>query len=432
MRGPRARKTGFFRGAAALLATIALCGPLAARPQAATADPDTARFLSLLQRWGSDSDTFPVYVDARSFERETGASYTGQILAMMASELGMYDEAIANWPLGPGEMRSDPAAVPEGARAADAAATIARLARERRVVIINEAHHAAQTRALFLELMPQLRESGFGWYCAETLGTADMTRMREQGFPVRGSGTYSKEPIFGEVLRDAMRLGFTPCAYESIASDTQQARETGQAENLAHLLREHPDARILVHAGYGHARKDVTVNDAQPMAAELKRLTGIDPLTVDQTTLAPISPPERENPAYRPLLARLGYAARATVFIAADGRAWSLEPHAYDVSVVLPALAPRHGRAGWLWAIPGKTVVTGFDADCLDRYPCAIEARHAGESEDAVPADVIVRESGAAMVPALALFPGEYRIRAVAADGALLRETSLTVGAARP
>lgn len=432
MRGASVARSRRVGGATILLAALVLCGTLFARPQAADADPDMARFLSLMQRWGSDADTFPVYVDARAFERETGASYTGQVLAMMASELGMYDTAITEWPLGPGTVRSEPAPLPDGATGADAASTIARLARERRVVVVNEAHHAGQTRALFLELLPRLRANGFAWYCAETLDAADTARLQDQGYPVRRSGVYSKEPVYGEVLRQAVRLGFRPCAYESAAGDTQQARETGQAENLARLLREHPDARILVHAGYGHARKDATVKDARPMAAELERLTGIEPLTVDQTTLAPVSPPERENPAYRPLLSRLGDATRATVFVAADGRPWSLEPQAYDVSVLLPALAPRHGRAGWLWTIPGKIVVTRFDADCLDRYPCAIEARHAGESADAVPADIVLRESRASAVPAFALFPGDYRLRTVAADGAVLRETSLTVGAARP
>ena len=432
MRSDSLRMARPARTAAIVLAAIAVSGPIFARPQAVTADPDMARFLSLMQRWGSDADTFPVYIDSQAFERETGASYTGQVTAMMASELGMYGTAIAEWPLGPGATRSEPAALPDGAVAVDAVETIARLARDRRVVVVNEAHHAAQTRALFLELLPRLRQGGFDWYCAETLDATDTARLEEQGYPVRQSGVYSKEPVFGEVLREAVRLGFRLCAYESAASDTQQARETGQAENLARLLHEHPDARILVHAGYGHARKDVTVKDARPMAAELKRLTGIEPLTVDQTTLAPISPPERENPAYRPLLSRIGDASRATVFVTADDRPWSLEPHAYDVSVLLPAPAPRHGRVGWLWTIPGKIVVTRFDADCLDRYPCAIEARHAGESRDAVPADIVVRDTDATAAPALALFPGDYRLRTVAADGTVLRETSLTVDAARP
>lgn len=411
------------------LATVAICCGIAAAPRDGdTDDRDTQHFLTLMQAWASSADTFPVYLEADAFTRETGASYSGQILATMASELGLYRKAIETWPLGPGKVRSVPAALPpDGTRAVDAAELISSLAQNRRVVIVNEAHHAAQTRVFFLDLLPRLRAAGFDWYCAETLDASDLARLQRQGYPVRKSGVYSKEPVFGEVLRGAVAAGFSLCAYESTSGDTQQARETGQAENIAKVLREHPEARVLVHAGYGHARKDVTVGDARPMAAELERLTGIDPLTVDQTTLAQLSSREREHPAYRPLLARLPPATRAGAFVDATGKPWSLEPSAYDVTVILPAPAPDHGRAGWLWEIPGKVAVTGFDAGCDGRYPCAIEARHARESADAVPADVVVHDDPREDVPALALFPGDYTLRTVAPDGARLREAPLRV-----
>jgi hypothetical protein len=428
MKGPRLRT--LVRLAVIALSAFVMGIPLAARPQAKeSGDADAARFLALIQKWGSSPDTFPVYLEARAFERETGASYTGQILATMASEVGLYDTAVERWPLGPGGTRGTPAALPsDGATVVDAAKAIARIAQDRRVVIVNEAHHAAQTRAIFIDLLPRLRELGFDWYCAETLEDADLARLQREGYPIRRSGVYSKEPLFGEVLRAAVRLGFSLCAYES-EGDTQQARETGQAENLAAVLRDHPGARILVHAGYGHARKDITVKDARPMARELERLAGIDPLTVDQTTLGAIVAPARENPAYRPLWRRLPADARASVFLQSNDTAWSLEPRAYDVSVILPAPSPSHGRAGWLWLIPGKVVVSGFDADCQGHYPCAIEALHAGEDDEAVPADVIVHERPGAPVPALALFPGDYRIRTVAPDGTRLREETLQVSA---
>jgi hypothetical protein len=411
------------------LAAFALSGNLAAAPQAKSGDDaDIQRFLAVSQRWNKDPDTFPAYVEAKAFPREAGASYTGQIVAMLASELGMYDTAIAEWPLGTGQIRSATSPPPASdAQVADAAETIARLALGHRVVIVNEAHHVGQTRAIFLDLLPKLRQQGFDWYCAETFDASDVPRLRQQGYPVRKTGVYTREPLFGEVVRSASRLGYSPCAYECEGTGGQQARETGQAENLAKLLREHPDARVLVHAGYGHAREDITVADAKPMAAELTRLTGIDPLTVDQTTFGAVATQPLEYPAYRALLARLGGATRASVFLDGAGSPWSLEPAAYDISVILPAPPASHGRAGWLWQIEGKQVVASFDADCTGHYPCAIEARHAGESDDAVPADIVVREAADAPAPALALFPGAYVLRVVAPDGQRLRDAVLDV-----
>jgi len=419
--------TGFLRAGLATLAGLGLSAAFATTPQSDQGNAAADRFLDLLREWNTASETLPVYLEARA-EKEGGGSQRAQLVAMMASELGLYDAAVEAWPLGSGATRSQPSSLPPAdAKVVDAGEAIARLARDHRVVVVNEAHHAAQTRAIFLDLLPRLRELGFDWYCAETLAEDDVGRLQREGYPVRASGVYSKEPVFGAVLRRAVRLGYSVCAYEA-EGDSQQARETGQAENIARLLREHPRSRILVHAGYGHARKDITVHDARPMAAEIARLAGIEPLAVDQTTLAAVA--ARENRAYRPLLARLPPGARASVFVDAGGHPWSLEPAAYDVSVVLPSPPPRYGRAGWLWTIPGKVPVSGFDADCMDRYPCAIEARHVGEGRGAVSADIVVREQAEEAIPSLALFPGDYTLRFIGPDGAELRETSLKVDAA--
>jgi hypothetical protein len=369
-------------------------------------------------------ESFPYYLQLLPIGDPGADSIDGDLKATLDAELGLYDQAIATFPKAVNDAL-DPSPLPAGdAKVTDAADIIVRLARDRRVVIVNEAHHVAQTRALFLELLPRLREMGFTEYCAETLDIGDAPNIHARGYPLRTDGLYSREPVFGEVVRTATQLGYTLCGYDFDAR--QQNRETGQARTLAALLRDNPKARVLIHAGYNHARK-ASMSHYSPMALELRRLTGIDPLTVDQTALRPDIPASRESPAYRKLSTRLKGARRASVFVAANGKPWSLEPKSYDVSVILPTLPPAHGRAGWLWEIPGRQVVTDFDADCMGHYPCAIEARHAGESDDAVPADVVVHGSADQAVPALALAPGGYRLRIVAPDGSKLRETDLTV-----
>lgn len=408
----------------ALLAALALFPGVAFSQQESGADSPSSPALRILSLAGQSSDSFPYYLQILSLGNPGDNDYAGQFTATLEAEMGLYDQAVATFPMGPATVYTPSPLPANQAEVADAADVIARMARERRVVIVNEAHHVAQTRGLFLDLLPRLRQLGFTHYCAETLDSDAATQLRERGYPLRKDGMYSREPVFGEVVRAATRLGYTVCGYESDAA-VQQERETGQARNLTALLRNDPEARILVHAGYMHARKALSAY--MPMAAELERLTGIEPLTVDQTTLRPDIPVSRENAAYRALSARIEGAKHASVFVDATGKPWSLEPDAYDVSVILPDLVPTHGRAGWLWEIPGKQVVAEFDADCMDHYPCAIEARHAGESDDAVPADIVVHAKADGAAPALALAPGGYRLRTVAPDGHILREADLTV-----
>jgi hypothetical protein len=412
-----------------ILALVALLGSppaaMAAGPGASNGAPERQKDVwELYALANQGADSFPFHVQLRPLGDPSPDAMDGQLKATLDAELGLYDEAIATFPT-PVNEPIDPSPLPQAdAAVADAADAILRLARDRRILIINEAHHVAQTRALFLDLLPRLRAAGFTDYCAETLDIADAPAIQERGYPLRTDGLYSREPVFGEEVRTAARLGYRLCGYDN-SGKSQQDRETGQARILAELLRD-PKVRLLVHAGYNHARKG-PMPSYSPMAMELQRMTGVEPLTVDQTALRPDIPVSRESDSYRALAPRIEGAKRGGVFVAADGKPWSQQPRSYDISVILPQLPQAHGRPGWLWELPGRRPVPDFDADCMGRYPCAIEARHAEESEDAVPADIVVHENAGEAVPALALPDGRYRLRTVGPDGATLRESVLTV-----
>src|SRR6185295_2549384 len=76
-------------------------------------------------------------------------------------------------------------------------------------------------------------------------------------------------------------------------------RDSVQAINLYdRVFRTDPQARVLVHAGYGHIDESSDPRRAT-MAVYFKRLTGIDPFTVDQTVLAEHSEARFESPIYR-------------------------------------------------------------------------------------------------------------------------------------
>lgn len=84
------------------------------------------------------------------------------------------------------------------------------------------------------------------------------------------------------LIRTASRLGFTIVDYEDDMEKGEGQREFNQAMNLQKkTLTKDPTAKLIVLAGHDHINE---LRDGRLwMAAEFKRLTKIDPLTINQT-----------------------------------------------------------------------------------------------------------------------------------------------------
>jgi hypothetical protein len=356
-----------------------------------------------------------------------------QLAATLENQLGLYNEAVRDFPFDNRvRVEIDPVKLPGPAswRAEDAAEAIARLATNRRLVMINEVHHDAHTRELTLQLLPRLRKLGFTYFAAEALDDKD-TELMKRGYPVVGGSPYLNEPVYGEIVREAIRQGFIVVAYESPGSSTAE-REQGQADNLYRrvFLRD-PHARLFVHSGYAHIDKGSGNfgSDIVPMAVHLKRLTGIDPLSIDQSQLRDIGG-RGNNEAYRQLTVDFHPDGPSVLVSRHDGTVWSTDPRLHDVSVLLPPMDHRR-RPDWL-TLDGKRqprLVT--TAMCDKKVPCLIEAHYAGEADNATAADRI-----AFMVPdsvnSLYLGPGDYNLTAIDVDGRLLSERKLHIDATTP
>src|SRR5690606_22367801 len=152
----------------------------------------------------------------------------------------------------------------EGAVAEDAIRAIVERARDRRVVIVNEAHDSPRDRAFVLEVAEALKPLGFTHFAAETflnttpeMAAREMGWLESAGYPRFSTGTYTVDPMFGYLVRRAMTLGYRPVAYEepyrpdtATLSREEQivGREQAQAESLARALAEAgPEAKFLVH-----------------------------------------------------------------------------------------------------------------------------------------------------------------------------------------
>lgn len=133
---------------------------------------------------------------------------------------------------------------------------------------------------LTIELLKKLKQKGYSYFAAETLFETD-AKLNERGYPTKNSGAYINEPVYGDIVRTALKLGYKVAPYEAAFSGPD-ARERGQAENLKNrIFQKDPQAKVLVHVGYGHNSEIVRKNGTKLMAGYLKEYTGIDPLTID-------------------------------------------------------------------------------------------------------------------------------------------------------
>ncbi len=421
--------------------------------------PSTLALLKDLRPLTDDLARYRYLADAVHKLPEEQRLPAQQFLATTESELGMYLQALMDFPIDSRKNYTDPLPSPAEWQRVDAVTTISRLAAGRRLVVINEAHHDPHTRELTLALLPRLKAAGFTHFAMEALGDQDI-ELAARGYPLENSGSeYLHEPMLGEIARKALQLGFIVVPYET-DSATTEGRESGQAKNLyQRVFAKHPDARLFVHAGYAHIDKAKgRLGQAVPMAAELARLTGLEPLSIEQTQFREANP-RVPHAAYDQLVADFGIASPSVLERKSTGplmpAVWSANPALHDVSVILPRdthaiksakAVPQYAHLGDVLAPTTLASDDGERPDWLDlggqrkplpidsalcgkTFPCLVEAFYARETDHAVAADRFAfLRSG--VQSALYLFPGEYRLRARDADGKVLSERVVDVGKA--
>jgi hypothetical protein len=364
-----------------------------------------------------------------------------QYLSWFQTWVGDYDAARATFSIAqPAQPDDAPSPLRAGFQARAADVVILDLAMGRKAVFFNEAHSAPVTRTLTVELLARLRAQGFDYFAAETLYTTD-TGLQKRGYPTASSGFYVAEPIYGEMVRAAIRLGYKVIAYDAESNGTGDAREKASAEALyEHTFKHDPNARLVLNAGFGHIQNSGAHLGGSSMAEYFRELSGIRPLAIEQTMFIEHAEAERDHPVYAAAM-RAPHPDRPFAYVDDAGKPWTLKSGQYDVSVFFPREVESDGRPTW----PGLDgtrraypIESGF---CHEMFPCLVEARHAAEGDDAIPADRFLFDGAAATSsdkPArdrrrrsvLYLFPGRYRLRAVDSADRVLASSTIDVDTA--
>jgi hypothetical protein len=317
---------------------------------------------------------------------------------------------------------------------------IAKIATERRLVLIMEAHTVSEHRAWIEQTLAPFRVAGFTHYCAEAIAESGST-LKSRGYPTSRTGFYTNDPRFGNAVRTALRLGFLVDGYDLADGDFNR-REEYQAATLAERFASRGDSRIVVHAGHGHIFKHDVRNVGRYMAARLWKMTGVEPFTIWQLSN------QLPNDAYRILIRQIGPITEPVMLIGPPrhvSEALFLESTvhpAVDAIVIHPARlgqepTDRRGAfADQMTRVPGVWLGK--------RWPVVIAAISDGEPDNAIALDQIMLRRGETEFE-LWLPQTDYRINVWSLDGPLcvsanikatpvrleLRLTARSVSAAR-
>jgi hypothetical protein len=212
--------------------------------------------------------------------------------------------------------------------------------------------------------------------------------------------------MFADFIRQALSLGYEPYAYdvgpERDATDQVAGREERQAQMINQwMIAPHPQGRFLIFVGFGHvAEGPFDGHHGRPMdwmASRLKRITGLDPVTIDQRELV--------NPGCLPgEVVRRGLSANRFGDVVLRRNGASLVAGTYrgavDLQVIHMPVAPIHRRPAWMTQV-GRHPLP-IPARLLgNRTTRLVQAFPRGSSRDAVPIDQLVIRPGETNPPPL-------------------------------
>jgi hypothetical protein len=314
----------------------------------------------------------------------------GQYLSWYLTYVGDYDGARSAFSIAqPVQADDGPSPLGGAWQLRPAADVILEMSKDRKAIFFNEAHSAPLTRTLTIELLTRLHEQGFNYFAAETLYETDKN-LNSRGYPVPESGFYTNEPLYAEMVRTALHLGYKVVAYDAENAGVGDPRERSGAQNLCdRVFKKDPNARLIVNAGFAHVQKSGKYLGGTSMGEFFKKLSGIDPLTIEQTMMIQHARADQDHPYYTALI-QSQHLSEPSVFVAAGGKTWTLKPDQYDMSVIFPPQEASNDRPDWL-RVGGLRVPypVGGEA-CNTHFPCMVEARYASEAADSIPADRVI------------------------------------------
>lgn len=239
-------------------------------------------------------------------------------------------------------------------------------AKTHKIVMVNEAHDIAQHRVLTYRLLKGLWKQGYRYFAAETLSSS-ATLQIDKGFITKQVGYYTREALYANLVLTAKEIGFEIVSYDQHKPsklNTIDERETNSALTLKEkVFDKDPDAKIIIHVGYSH------INEEKWLASKLQKYTGLETLTIDQTTRIERSNIKYEHPTYSRAVKNVEL-QEPFIFVKGN-EIWSSDSNKWDISIFWPRTSYLNGRPKW--ASLGRVNYNVNTNDCKNSYPCMVE-----------------------------------------------------------
>lgn len=303
-------------------------------------------------------------------------------------------------------------------KVSDAYESICKMADSVKIVMINEAHHIPQHRILSAKLLKALYDKGFRYFCTETINNSDTygdDSLNIRKYPVMNTGFYSMEPLHGDLIRQALKIGFTVVPYEQVYG-SKKDREVEQAENIYNIFQKDPDAKVFVHCGYAH----ITPNW---MAGKFREMSGIRPLTIDQTSMMEYSLPIYSDKSSQ--IANNNFKFNKPIILTDNNGNSALKyNNLYDVVVFNPQTKYLNDRPDWM-LMDGYRKAFNLNTYKLDNVFLVQAIRDDEDIDTAIPIDQILVENY--KNPVLFLPSGKYILKFIDKDGNILLKKEISV-----
>ena len=210
------------------------------------------------------------------------------------------------------------------------------LAKTNRIIIFNEAHHVPQHRITTLNSLKILYKNGFRYLALEALGNDSSINILK--YPLfNKDGFLINEPCYGDLVREALKIGFKVISYD-IASKDVKTREITEAQNIYNkILKKDSNAKIVIHCGFSHGfDKKIEDNpDFSMMGYYLKEISNIDPLFINQVSTSERLPKLRQRSDYT-FFSDSFHFKTPSFFFSNEKGYWKGEPWDGDMVLFLP------------------------------------------------------------------------------------------------
>jgi len=294
-------------------------------------------------------------------------------------------------------------------------------AKDYHFTLINEAHFNSQHRSFTNSLLKPLWGQGYRYLALETLSHKD-SAIYERGYPVKSTGYYTKDSNFGNLVREALEIGYRLIPYETENGYGGTLRDRDQAQNIyKKTFKSDKKGKVLVHAGYSHISETGDSN-YEPMGYQLKKLITQDLLTIDQVEMIGYNDTAKQHDYYTEAVERFGF-EEPTIFLTKEDRV-IIDPvnsFSIDIQVFHPETKFRNGRPDWMYKKSIKSIPLSEE---LQEYKDnLIQAVKRGEAMDAVPVDqFVISERKVLLLPS-----GKFDLRLVNCNGDMIAMTELEV-----